>query len=123
VNLNRLSTNAMSAVATAKVEPTTLTAVRAPAAPAVERGWYCGVINRRPKKDSIMSDALHGFLIGKVAVPDHPATVLNPNGRSGFVITEVRREDGRLFVRGNDTMWFGEGCITRFMVPQRGPTE
>lgn len=61
-------------------------------------------------------NALQRFLIGKIAVPDHPETVLNPNGRNGFLITEARRDpDGTFFFRGADTMWFGESCILRFV--------
>lgn len=58
--------------------------------------------------------ALDKFLLGKVAIPNHPATILNPNGREGFVIVDVRRDNDSLFFRGHDTMWFGENSILRF---------
>lgn len=61
------------------------------------------------------------FMIGKIAVPDHPVTVLNPNGREGFVITEATRDrDGKFAFRGADTMWFGEDCVLRFRDPTQG---
>lgn len=51
------------------------------------------------------------LLIGKLARPDHTATVANPNGRDGFIIHDAKIEDGRLAVRGEDTMWFGESAL------------
>lgn len=66
-------------------------------------------------------DPIASFLIGKAALPDHPATVLNPNGRAGFVITEVKRDgEGRYCVRGDDTMWFGESVIIKFQERPNG---
>lgn len=55
--------------------------------------------------------AIRRFLIGHIARPDHPATCLNPSGREGFTITDVMVEEGRIAVRGDDTMWFGESAI------------
>ena len=56
------------------------------------------------------------WLIGKYAKVNHPETVLNPDG-DGFTITEVKisiDEDldfGRIFVRGKETMWFGQNSF------------
>lgn len=59
--------------------------------------------------------ALEEFMVGKIVYVDHPATCLNPNGRNGFTIKEVRRDDaGKFAFRGENTMWFGEGCVLRF---------
>ena len=61
--------------------------------------------------------AVRDFLLGKIAVPDHPATCLNPNGREGFVITEVLFEDGTVLVRGENTMWFGQSALIEVRMP------
>lgn len=51
-------------------------------------------------------------LVGKIAHANHPETVLNPAER--FEITEVKIETdedlpfGRIFVRGEETCWFGQ---------------
>ena len=66
-------------------------------------------------------DPIASFLIGKAALPNHPATVLNPNGRAGFVITEVKRDfDGLYRFRGDDTMWFSESAIIKFQERPNG---
>ncbi len=61
--------------------------------------------------------AVRDFLIGKIARPDHPATCANPNGREGFVITEVKFETENVFVQGEDTIWFGQGALLEIQLP------
>lgn len=59
---------------------------------------------------------VHNWLVGKFAKVNHPVTVCNPDG-NGFTITEVRIEHdedlpfGRIFVRGENTMWFGQNSF------------
>ncbi len=65
----------------------------------------------------VLASAVRRSLINKTAKPDHPSTALNPNGRDGFVITEVMVENNKLFVRGVDTMWFGENSIIEICDP------
>lgn len=67
-----------------------------------------------------MTTAVRNWLLGVVAVPNHPATALNPNGREGFVITEVKVEGDTIYLRGPDTMWFGERSILELRT-QRTP--
>jgi hypothetical protein len=57
------------------------------------------------------------FLIGKLAIPDHPATCLNPNGRNGFLISEAKLHEARILLRGADTMWFGQSMILEIRDP------
>lgn len=60
---------------------------------------------------------VYNWLAGRWAYPNHPATVCNPNGVKGFKITEVKIEPdgdlpfGRIFVRGENTMWFGQNSF------------
>lgn len=48
-------------------------------------------------------------LIGKTATAEHPITCANPDLE--FIITDVKLDRGILFVRGENTMWFGESMI------------
>ena len=54
---------------------------------------------------------LREFLIGKHVVVDHPKTCLNPTGKEGFKIIDVSIDGDRIFVRGQETCWFGERSI------------
>lgn len=52
-------------------------------------------------------------LIGMRASANHPITCLNPDPY--FIVKEARLEsDGRVSVRGEKTMWFGEGIVHVF---------
>jgi hypothetical protein len=62
-------------------------------------------------------NAITRFLIGKVAMPDHPATCLNPAGRDGFTITEAHVDGDTIYVRGADTMWFGQRSLLAIRLP------
>lgn len=53
------------------------------------------------------------WLIGIEVQADHPQTCLNPS--KTFRVHEARiDENGRLFVRGEETMWFHGGLISLF---------
>ena len=49
------------------------------------------------------------FLIGLTVEANHPITCANPEKH--FVVKEARVEDNRIFVRGENTIWFGGGMI------------
>lgn len=40
---------------------------------------------------------------------NHPITVMNPDGY--FSVAEVKIEDGRIYIRGENTMWFSEELV------------
>ena len=48
-------------------------------------------------------------LVGRTAEANHPITVLNPN--KTFIVTEAKYEHDRVFVRGEDTCWFGLNTV------------
>lgn len=50
------------------------------------------------------------WLIGLEVKANHPITVLNPT--KTFKITQASIEDNKLYVRGEDTMWFESSLIT-----------
>lgn len=52
----------------------------------------------------------NSFLIGLTVAANHPITCLNPN--KFFKIHEVRIENDKLYVRGENTMWFHADLIT-----------
>jgi hypothetical protein len=49
------------------------------------------------------------WLIGLEVRPDHPVTCLNP--ALTFKIYEAKIDDNKLYVRGENTMWFHGGMI------------
>lgn len=50
------------------------------------------------------------WLKGKLAAVNHPITPLNPS--EYFTIVDVKiEENGKIFVRGEHTMWFGESMV------------
>jgi hypothetical protein len=49
------------------------------------------------------------WLKGQLASANHPITVLNPD--KYFTITDVRVTEGRIYVRGENTMWFSQSLI------------
>lgn len=49
------------------------------------------------------------WLKGQTASANHPITPLNPGER--FTIHDVKIEDGRIYVRGKNTMWFAQELI------------
>lgn len=49
------------------------------------------------------------WLIGLEVRADHPITCLNPEPT--FKISEVKIENDKLYVRGEQTMWFHGGMI------------
>lgn len=57
----------------------------------------------------ISSKEVLNSLIGKTATADHPITCANPDIE--FIIHDVKLERGIVFVRGENTMWFGESMI------------
>lgn len=56
---------------------------------------------------------LKNFLLGMRVSADHPITGMNPTPE--FVIVEVKNEDNHIYVRGQNTMWFGMGKIKNLM--------
>lgn len=50
------------------------------------------------------------WLIGQEVKADHPVTCLNPN--EAFKIVDVKIEGDKLYVRGEETMWFSSGMIS-----------
>lgn len=50
------------------------------------------------------------LLVGKEVEASHPITCLNPE--KIFVVSEAIIKDNRIFVRGENTMWFGQSMIT-----------
>ncbi len=55
---------------------------------------------------------LRNHLIGRLAITNHPITVLNPEETFGIVDVNLEHdpdlEYGRIFVRGEKTCWFGQ---------------
>ena len=51
-------------------------------------------------------------LIGRTAQANHPITPANPDPH--FVIIESKIERNIVFVRGKNTMWFGESLVNVF---------
>ena len=49
------------------------------------------------------------FLIGLEVRADHPITCLNPE--KSFKIFDAKIEDDKLYVRGQNTMWFHSGLV------------
>ncbi|KAA0117920.1 hypothetical protein CIW48_27355 [Methylobacterium sp. P1-11] len=60
------------------------------------------------------SSEKHGWawvpMPGALVRSSHPQTVLNPDKE--FAVLEVKFEDGRFYVRGEKTCWFGLGMVT-----------
>lgn len=60
---------------------------------------------------------VHNWLMGKRVVVNHPWPEFGRKGAMSFVVTEVRIDDdpslpfGRVFVRGENTMWFGQNIF------------
>lgn len=52
------------------------------------------------------------FLIGLKVSSSHPITCLNPT--KYFKIKEINIENNKLYVRGENTMWFEADMITRY---------
>lgn len=50
-------------------------------------------------------DKLKQLMIGKTAKANHPITCLNPT--ETFIIVDVKVNDNTIFVRGENTCWFG----------------
>ena len=68
----------------------------------------------RNKENIMKFKTIEQFLIGKEAKADHPITCMNPT--KTFIIVDVRVEETtpsykvqghKVFVRGENTMWFG----------------
>jgi len=55
-------------------------------------------------------DNLVKNLIGMQACANHPISVANPD--KYFKIYDAKLEDGKIIVRGEDTIWFGEELVT-----------
>ena len=50
------------------------------------------------------------WLMGQEVKADHPITCLNPDGT--FKIVDAQIDGGKLYVRGDDTMWFSSEMIS-----------
>lgn len=59
-----------------------------------------------------MKDTSLMFLVGLEVKADHPITCLNPT--ETFLIRYAKIDErGKLYVRGEETMWFHASLITR----------
>jgi hypothetical protein len=54
-------------------------------------------------------DNLVKSIVGRRAKAQHPITVVNPD--EFFTISDVKIENYKIYVRGENTIWFGEGMV------------
>lgn len=63
------------------------------------------------ERKALRAKGLSNVLCGITVKADHPITCCNPE--ETFEVKEAKIEDGNLYLRGEKTMWFSVGLLTR----------